>query len=183
MKMIAVSAVASLSIAVGAAFAQDTDMPFGSEVEIDFAERLWDHMEEERLAGPEMIRSFPYMGSEPHGMMLETFYAVGTVGDHTGDLVVKRNFGPEGVSIDEVLASPDTHLGAYTVMFRREEGYDPDNFDWFWARYNPDGSVAQNPAGMALAGRVAKGMEDGCIACHQGAADDMVFTSDHLVAD
>lgn len=62
-------------------------------------------------------------------------------------------------------------------------GYDPDNLDWFWARYNPDGSIAENPMGVALAGRVAKGMEDGCIACHAGAADDMVFTSDHLIAN
>lgn len=37
--------------------------------------------------------------------------------------------------------------------------------------------------GMALAGRVARGMDEGCIACHQGAADDMVFTSDHLIAN
>jgi len=175
--------VASLAIAAGPTLAQDGDMAFGTEEDIAYAELLWDLMEAERLAGPNMIRAFPYEGLEPHGLMLETFYAVGTIGDHTGDLIVKRNFGPEGVSVDEVLANPDGHLGAYTVMFRREDGYDPENLDWFWARYNPDGSIAENPMDMALAGRVAKGMDEGCIACHQGAADDMVFTSDHLIAN
>lgn len=34
-----------------------------------------------------------------------------------------------------------------------------------------------------LAGRVARGMDEGCIACHQGAVDDLVFTSDHLIAN
>jgi len=175
--------VASLAIAAGPTLAQDGDMAFGTEEDIAYAELLWDLMEAERLAGPNMIRAFPDEGLEPHGLMLETFYAVGTIGDHTGDLIVKRNFGPEGVSVDEVLANPDGHLGAYTVMFRREDGYDPENLDWFWARYNPDGSIAENPMDMALAGRVAKGMDEGCIACHQGAADDMVFTSDHLIAN
>ncbi len=118
------------------------------------------------------------MGTEPHGMMLETFYDVGTIGDHTGDLIVKRNFGPEGVSVDEVLTNPDGHLGAYTVMFRREAGYDPENLDWFWVRYNPDGEISQN-GGRAMAGR----LEGACIACHQGASDDLVFTSDHLIAN
>lgn len=183
MKPIISAAIATLTISAASVQAQDGDMPFGGPDDIAYAERLWDLMEAERLAGPEMIRSYPYEGLEPHGLMLETFYAEGTIGEHTGDLVVKRNYGPEGVSIDEVLAEPGTHLGAYTVMFRREDGYDPENLNWFWARYNPDGSIAANPTGMALAGRVAKGMDEGCIACHQGAADDMVFTSDHLIAN
>lgn len=181
MRPMIAATLASLTLAAGTAQAQD--MAFGSGEDVAYAQLLWDLMEAERLAGPNMIRSFPYEGTDPHGMMLETFYDTGTINGHTGDLIVKRNFGPAGVSVDEVLADPDGHLGAYTVMFRREDGYDPDNLDWFWARYNPDGSVAQTPEGMALAGRVAKGMDEGCIACHQGAADDMVFTSDHLIGN
>ena len=73
--------------------------------------------------------------------MLETFYTTATVDGHSGDLVVKRNFGPEGVSALEVLADPEKHLGAVTVMFRREAGYDADNGDWFWVKYLPDGSL------------------------------------------
>jgi len=115
-------------------------------------------------------------------MMLETLYTSATVDGHTGDLVIKRNYGPEGVSADEVLADPGKHLGAVTVMFRRAEGFDPDNADWFWVKYLPDGSLDKNPKGMRLAGKVAKGADKGCIACHAGAGDDMVFTSDHVGA-
>jgi len=162
--------------------AQEAAMPFGTEQDVAYAQLLWDLMQAERLAGPNMVRSFPYEGTEPHGMMLETYFATGTIGGHTGDLVVKRNFGPEGVTADQVLADPAAHLGAYTVMYRREAGYDPENLDWFWVMYAPDGAVARNEAGMALAGRVAQGMDVGCIACHKGAAGDMVFVSDHLIA-
>lgn len=182
MKTIATAAVASLLLIYGPAQAQE-EMPFGSEDDIAYAEALWEEMEAQRLAGPEMLVSLPYMGTEPHGMMLETFYTQGSVDGHTGDLVVKRNYGPAGVTADEVLSNPQDHLGAYTIMFRREDGYDPDNMNWFWARYTADGSVAENPMGMALAGRVAAGSDRGCIACHQGAPDDMIFTSDHLASN
>ena len=69
---------------------------------------------------------------------------------------------------------PAKHLGAITVMFRREAGYDDDNADWFWAKFLPDGSLDKNAMGGSLAGRVAKGMDTGCIACHSG-EDDYVF--------
>ncbi len=161
-----------------AAMAQDA--PFGTDADADYASQLWTVMEEMNLAGEGMLRSFPYEGVEPHGMMLETLYTTATVGGHSGDLIVKRNYGPEGVSVESVLSDPDKHLGAYTVMFRREAGFDADNQDWFWVKYLPDGTLDKNPAGMRLAGKVAKGADAGCIACHTGAGDDMVFTSDHI---
>jgi len=38
----------------------------------------------------------------------------------------------------------------------------------------------KNPKGMQLAGRVAKGAEKGCIACHGSApGDDYLFTTDN----
>ena len=40
----------------------------------------------------------------------------------------------------------------------------------------PDGTLDQNPAGMQLAGRVAKGADAGCIACHSG-SDNYLFTN------
>lgn len=181
MKTIIAAAIASLSLTAGAAQAQD--MPFGSEEDVAYAKLLWDLMEADRLVGADMIRSTVYEGTDPHGMMLETFYLRQTIDGHTGDLIVKRNFGPVGVTEDEVLADPENHLGAITVMFRRAEGYDPENQDWFWAKYLPDGSFDKTPNGMPMAGKVAKGMDTGCIACHQGAGEDMVFTSDHLIAN
>jgi len=66
-------------------------------------------------------------------------------------------------------------------MFRREAGYDADNGDWFWAMFMADGTVGKNGMGMRLAGRVAKGMDEGCIACHTAAdGDDYVFTSNAI---
>ncbi|HKL46076.1 MAG TPA: hypothetical protein VJ906_07515 [Roseovarius sp.] len=173
--------LAVLALSAGNVMAQDA--PFGTDADAEYAAGLWSIMEEANLAGDGMIRTFPYEGVAPHGMMLETLYTTATVDGHSGDLIIKRNYGPEGVSIDAVMNEPDKHLGAVTVMFRREAGFDPDNADWFWVKYLPDGSLDKNPAGKRLAGKVAKGMDAGCISCHVGAGDDMVFTSDHLGAN
>ena len=68
-------------------------------------------------------------------------------------------------------------------MYKREAGYDPEDGDWFWAKYNPDDTVQKNPAGVALAGRVAKGAPHGCIACHSEApGGDLIFTHDRFAA-
>lgn len=182
MKLKITTTCLALALATSAGYAQNMP-PFGSDDDAAYAQELWDFMNDARLVGPDMIRAKPYEGTDPHGMMLETFYTQATVDGHTGDLIVKRNFGPEGVSEDQVLANPDKHLGAITVMFRREAGYDPEDQDWFWVKYLPDGTLDQAPNGMRLAGQVAKGMDTGCIACHQGAPDDMVFTSDYLLAN
>jgi len=178
MKKLLVTTAAVMTLAGGIGQAQD--MPFGSADDAAYAKLIWEVMQASQLAGPGMIRSLPYEGTDPQGMMLETFYTTATINGHTGDLVVKRNFGPQGVSADEVLTAPDKHLGAYTVMFRREAGYDPDDQDWFWVKYLPDGTLDKTPNGMQMAGMVAKGADTGCISCHQGAGDDMVFTTDHL---
>ena len=176
-KFAAPALAAALMMAAPQAFAEGP--PFGKPEDQAYAAKVWAAMEAMNLAGDHMIRAFPYDGTDPHGKMLETFYATATIDGHTGALIVKRNFGPEGVDADQVLADPGKHLGAVTVMFKREEGYDPDNQDWFWAKFLPDGSLDKNPKGMALAGRVAKGAKKGCIACHSGAGgDDYIFTTD-----
>lgn len=171
---------AAIATAIGGAAVAQEPM-FGNKEDTSYAAKLWAAMQEAHLVGDGMIRSFPYDGIAPHGMMLETFYSEATVDGHTGTLVVKRNYGPEGVEVDAVLADPKKHLGAVTVMFRREAGYDADNQDWFWAKYLADGSLDKNPKGMQLAGRVAKGADVGCIACHSGApGDDYLFTTDAI---
>jgi len=170
---------AAISVA-GVAVAQDMK-PFGTEADVAYAADLWAAMSSAKLVGDGMIRAYPYEGLAPHGMMLETFYSEATVGGHTGALIVKRNYGPEGVTEDQVLQEPEKHLGAITVMFRREAGFDADNQDWFWAKYLPNGSLDKNPKGMQLAGKVAKGMPKGCIACHSGAdGGDYLFTTDAI---
>ena len=45
------------------------------------------------------------------------------------------------------------------------KGYNPSAGDWFWAKYNPDGTVA------------AQGRVKACIDCHSAKKDnDYIFT-------
>jgi len=173
--------VAALAIAgLGASASIAQKAPFGNAEDIDYAAKLWKAMEAAHMAGSDSINALPYEGVEPHGAVLETFYTKATVDGYTGALVVKRNYGPAGVEIETVQADRAKSLGAVTIMFKREAGYDADNQDWFWAKYLPDGSLDKNPKGMQLAGRVAKGAEKGCIACHGSApGDDYLFTTDN----
>jgi len=155
--------------------------PFGGDKDVAYAGDLWKAMEGAKLIGANMIMTRPYEGTEPHGAILETIDTTLTVGGHTGAVVVKRNYGPAGLSIDDVANDPQKHLKAVTVMFKREAGYDKDNANWYWAKYLANGSLDKNPKGMQLAGRVAKGMDAGCIACHANApGDDYLFVTDRI---
>lgn len=157
------------------------EAPFGRTADVDYADRLWDAMTEMGLAGPGAIQATPYEGEQPHGLWLETLYATARIDDHSGTLIVKRNYGPDATA-DRVLAAPDAHLAAVTIMFRRAEGYDAENLDWFYAKYLPDGTLDRNPADIPLAGRVGKGGDAGCIACHS-AAEGYTFTTNAFTAD
>lgn len=155
--------------------------PFGNKEDIAYAADLWQALTEARLVGKNTITSTPYKGTHPHGAILDTMDTTITVNGHTGDVIVKKNFGGEGISKEAVANNPDKWLKAVTVMFRREKGFDTENKDWFWVKYAPDGTVMKNPKDMALAGRVAKGMDQGCIACHGAApGGDMVFNHNRL---
>jgi len=75
-------------------------------------------------------------------------------------IIVKENFGP------------DKKLAAITVMYK-EKGYDPAHNDWFWAKYQPDGTID------------AEGKVKGCIDCHglpkdifKDKTNDYVWSSD-----
>ncbi|VAW17086.1 hypothetical protein MNBD_ALPHA09-1577 [hydrothermal vent metagenome] len=174
--------VAALAIAgLGATAAVAQMAPFGNAEDTDYAAKLWKAMEAVHMNGPNAIQTLPYEGVEPHGAVLETFYTKATVDGYTGALIVKRNYGPAGVEIETVQADRAKQLGAVTIMFKREAGYDTDNKDWFWAKYLPDGSLDKNPKGMQLAGRVAKGADKGCIACHANApGENYLFTTDAI---
>lgn len=160
-----VSALVATSVA-----AQD----FGNQADQEYASQLWQVMEEGRLVGSDAIQALPYSGGDPHGAVLQTFYTSATIGEETGTLVVKRNYGPGGATADSVLADPQEQLAAVTIMFRRDEGYAPDSGDWFWAKYLPDGTLDQTPDGTPLAGLAA-----GCISCHSTApGEDYLYTTD-----
>jgi hypothetical protein len=153
--------------------------PFGDAASIEYSQKLWQSLVAANLAGPKAIMSKAYKGQHPHGAVLDTIEGKVAVGGHTGDVIVKRNYGGKDVSTAQVADNPAKYLGAVTVMYKREVGYDADNRDWFWAKYKPDGSLHANPKGMKLAGRVAKGKPKGCIACHRAApGGDMVYNND-----
>lgn len=168
--------------ATGNGYGSSDSQPFGGPDSTAYAAELWAALENTGLTGSGYLVSKPYQGQHPHVAVLDTVEQEITVGDHTGIAIVKRNYGGEGISVSKVADDPEAWLKAVTVMYRREKGYDPDNHDWFWAKYGPDGTLDKNPKGMALAGRVAKGMDAGCIACHSGApGKDMVFNHDRYV--
>ena len=95
-------------------------------------------------------------GNAPHGAIIRTFlsgHGVHNIQDaekgtfDNGIIVVKENF------------MPDTTLAAITVMYK-VEGFNPDAADWFWVKYQPDGTVD------------AAGIPKGCVTCHGAKADN-----------
>lgn len=163
--------------------ALSAEPPFGGDLDVTYAIKLWDEMRTARLVGPESIESRPYEGTEPHGAILVTLQTELEMDGNRGPVIVKKNYMGEGVSVQSVSDNPNLNLAAITIMYRREAGYDPDNQDWFWVKYGADGSVLANPRGMRLAGRVSKNPEDACIACHRFApGEDYVFLHDQYAA-
>ena len=170
-------AAGSAAFASGAQAQGEEMPPFGGPDSIAFAADLWAALMDGGLVGPDAIRAFPYMGGVPHGEVLVTLESMVTVAERHATVLVKKNYTMEGVTVQGVADDPG-QLHDVTVMFRREAGYDDDNRNWFWAKYSMDGDVLVGPPG-ALAGRVLKGMDAGCIACHTNApGDDMVFIND-----
>ena len=85
-----------------------------------------------------------------------------------GSIIIKENYGPDKKT-----------LMAVTVMYR-SKGYNPQAGDWYWAKYNPDGTIAKMPpekGSMKIAGKAK-----GCIMCHGETAEgnDFAFFNDGL---
>jgi hypothetical protein len=184
----ALIAVAIIAILVAASvFAQESEkmemaememmeMPFGGDADVAFAGALWTAMDG---YNGWIMQSEIMPGKSPHGMYVRMYYSIVTIDGMAYHVVVKDNYGGEDVTLEMVKENPGAYLMAVTPMLQREQGYDADNNDWFWVKYGTDGSVAMNDMKMALAGRVAKGMPMGCIACHANAADgDYLFAND-----
>lgn len=150
--------------------------PFGGEEDVAFAQKTWKAMQGYR---DWKLRTDVYRGNSPHGKWVRLFSTWVTVGDKAYPIIIKENFGGRGVTPEAIEKDPDAFLKAVTIMLQRRPGYDPDDHDWFWVKYQPDGSIEKNEMGMALAGRVAKGMPKGCISCHsQAAGGDFLYSND-----
>lgn len=175
----AVAALAAVTLMTSVCPVKDGDLvaaPFGGAADVTFAESLWDVMDG-YLGWP--MQSAVVVGGTPHGAFVRLYYNILQVDGRNFHVVAKDNYGGDNATIESVNASPADYLGAVTVMVQRERGYDPDNADWYWVKYLPDGSLDVNPAGVQLAGRVAKGADSGCIACHLKAENaDYLFSND-----
>lgn len=99
-------------------------------------------------------------GKSPHGKFISTYVqqrgATAKGLPPYGTIVLKENYRSQ---------DPGS-LDSLTVM-KRIEGFDPENGDWFWARYTPSGKLTH-------AGKVAM-----CSDCHFDAGgDDFLFLND-----
>jgi len=156
--------------------AEMMEPPFGGEADVAYARALWAAMD--GYTGW-MMQSDIMPGKSPHGTFVRLYYNIVNIDGMPYHVVVKDNYGGEGVTLDMVNEDPGAYLMAVTPMVQREAGYDDENGNWFYVKYSADGSIDMNDKGMAMAGRVAKGMPVGCIACHANAADgDYLFTND-----
>ena len=102
-----------------------------------------------------------YKGTEPHGMLLTTYInktaeqglTSGAKELAKGSILIKENY------------MPDKTLAAITVMDKTGDGRD----DWYWVKYNPDGTVAtmeMGKDGMKMEMPVAGGKQTMCAMCH-----------------
>ena len=134
----------------------------GSAADNAYAAKLWSYMRDNKLVGAGRQRSFPFEGSRPHGSIQEIIATDATIDGQQGRLLVKHNYAGEGDLTPGTVYAAEAAQDyvALTVMFQREAGYDATNGNWFWAEYNPDGSVL-NYQGTDLSGRVPM-----CLGCH-----------------
>lgn len=137
-----------------------------------FTARFWDylvqvHYENWAPAPGQGLQAYP--GQSPHGAFLKMYLNRIAAAD-------PKNLPPGSIIIKENYGKDKTTLMAVTVMYR-VKGFDPQHYDWYWVKYNADGTVAQTPpekGSMPIAGRFQS-----CIQCHAGAkGGDFVFMND-----
>ena len=155
------------------AFQVSAAPPFGSPDDVKYSENLWKALTEARLVGDQTISATPYKG-DVHKTFLITLNSTVRVGNHTGKVIVKKMFQGDDVSSKNVANDPASYLNVVAVMYQREKGFDSKNQDWFWIKYNAEGTPFTNPKGLSLAGRVPK-----CITCHVAAkGSDLIYSND-----
>lgn len=137
-------------------------------VEQTFESRLWTYLQKAQYRNWAPLpgqTDEAYDGNSPHGAKVKLYanrIAAGRSDEfRNGSILVKENYDASG-----------EQLMAVTVMYR-SAGYHPESGDWFWAKFEPNGSVS-SMNGMPIAGRFNM-----CIECHQSAGnDDFVFAND-----
>jgi hypothetical protein len=186
-KIVTLLLAGAFAVAAATGASAQSKLPFGGDDDVAFANKLWAAMTEARLVGPNALKTTTYQGGTGlHATTLTLLQGMVTVGGNTGLAIVKNNFlGAEGKDVTDadIIGRPQDFAGPATVMYQRK-GYDPDNQNWFWAVFKPNGEVVVNPKGMTMAGRIVGGgaMPDApfnCVACHKLApGNDMVYVHD-----
>ncbi|MGI9410916.1 MAG: hypothetical protein ACR2OV_12635 [Hyphomicrobiaceae bacterium] len=153
---------------------------YGFSSEVLLAKKLWRSMLKNRLVGADRINVHAFEGKEPHGAIQQSYAASIVVNKRRARVLVKANHLGADLTEQDVYDDPNKYLKDYTVMFRHKSGYDPENNDWFWVKYSPDGTIDNGPTGVAIVGRVGKKTKIGCIGCHRvfGGEDLEVLTSE-----
>ena len=99
-------------------------------------------------------------GRAPHGPFHKVF---------VNDILLKAHGAPVpygSIQVKESYRKDKKTLAAVTVMYK-VKGYNPDDGDWFWVKYSPDGKADK-------AGKVK-----GCIGCHgTRAGNDFILVHD-----
>ncbi len=121
-------------------------------------------------------------GRAPHGAGIATYVnsiayqavekRATTLPNHS--VVVKENYAPAAKGDKQSALWPNAKLAAVTVMYK-VAGYNAEANDWYWVKYNPDGTVDEKD-GMKIAGKVGS-----CINCHaagSGAENDYLIGYD-----
>lgn len=141
--------------------ATDSEAP----VQASFEEKFWEYLTSNAYKNwapaPGQNADF-YPGRSPHGDFLKMYLnrtaAAAPEELPNGSIIVKENY-----------AADRETLAAITVMYR-SKGYNADAGDWYWVKYNPDGTVAT--AATQNGPQKIMGKPNSCIECHGGAADD-----------
>lgn len=118
------------------------------------ASRLWNRITEE--APYESYSFWPreegvQPGQAPHG----PFHRILVNKALMDSLPRDDRIAPHGSVIVKENMNTAREVTGYTVM-AKVDGFDPENGDWYWARYDTDGTVG------------AAGSVDSCIQCHAG---------------
>jgi len=149
--------IIAAGIIAGCSKKEETAFPPLKNEEIS-GERLWERIftesPYERYAfwpGHEDVQ----LGQAPHGI----FHRIYTNKDLVSSLPRADKKAPYGSIIVKENLNSEKELVKITVM-AKVEGVDPDNGDWFWAVYTPEGKEE------------ASGSLRGCIGCHEGMAEN-----------
>ena len=157
---------------------QEWDITEGSgetivaEPRTPFSVRFWEYLVRQKYKNwspwPGKSAGF-YDGESPHGAFLKIYANRKAAGSPDalphGSIVIKENYAEDKAT-----------LLAITVMYR-SKGFDKDTNDWYWVKYNTDGSVARTPPEKG--NRLIAGRWNSCINCHNAAdGADYVFAND-----